>query len=107
MTSPMRSWCLSHVSPSQQQYLWQRCPDEACAPARVCCCSCLSPCTRIAACWPHGLPSYLLCPSAVSFRRPASRPAAPHRGDLAVNVALGITLLWLPLSIAGEPLSTH
>lgn len=29
-------------------------------------------------------------------------PAAPHRGDLAVNVALGITLLWLPLSIAGE-----
>lgn len=24
----------------------------------------------------------------------------PHRGDLAVNVALGITLLWLPLSIA-------
>ena len=27
--------------------------------------------------------------------------AAPHRGDLAVNVALGITLIWLPLSIAG------
>lgn len=25
---------------------------------------------------------------------------APHRGDLAVNVALGITLIWLPLSIA-------
>lgn len=31
---------------------------------------------------------------------PAPLPAAPHRGDLAVNVALGITLLWLPLSIA-------
>lgn len=30
------------------------------------------------------------------------RAAAPHRGDLAVNVALGITLIWLPLSIAGE-----
>ncbi|KAI7839842.1 hypothetical protein COHA_006427 [Chlorella ohadii] len=26
--------------------------------------------------------------------------SAPHRGDLAVNVALGITLIWLPLSIA-------
>lgn len=24
----------------------------------------------------------------------------PHRGDLAVNLALGITLLWLPLSVA-------
>lgn len=26
--------------------------------------------------------------------------SAPHRGDLAVNVALGATLLWLPLTIA-------
>lgn len=34
--------------------------------------------------------------------RPLLPPAAPHRGDLAVNVALGITLIWLPLSIAGE-----
>lgn len=25
---------------------------------------------------------------------------APHRGDLAVNVALGATLLWLPLTAA-------
>ena len=24
----------------------------------------------------------------------------PHRGDIAVNVALGTTLLWLPLTIA-------
>lgn len=26
--------------------------------------------------------------------------SGPHMGDLAVNVALGTTLLWLPLSIA-------
>jgi hypothetical protein len=26
--------------------------------------------------------------------------SAPHRGDLAVNIALGATLVWLPLSIA-------
>ena len=26
--------------------------------------------------------------------------SAPHRGDLAVNVALGATLLWLPLTAA-------
>ena len=26
--------------------------------------------------------------------------SAPHRGDLAINVALGVTLVWLPLSIA-------
>lgn len=24
----------------------------------------------------------------------------PHRGDIAVNVALGTTLLWLPLTVA-------
>lgn len=26
--------------------------------------------------------------------------SAPHRGDLAINMALGVTLVWLPLSIA-------
>jgi hypothetical protein len=25
---------------------------------------------------------------------------APHRGDLAINLALGATLLWLPLTAA-------
>lgn len=43
-------------------------------------------------------------PTHAHRHRPVSPPpraaAAPHRGDLAVNVALGITLLWLPLSIA-------
>ena len=31
----------------------------------------------------------------------ATAAAAPARGDLLVNLALGATLLWLPLSIAG------
>lgn len=26
--------------------------------------------------------------------------SAPHRGDLAINIAFGATLLWLPLTIA-------
>ena len=24
----------------------------------------------------------------------------PHRGDMAINIALGTTLLWLPLTVA-------
>jgi hypothetical protein len=58
------------------------------------------------ACLPACLPLFLLssslpsCPALLFL--PPCYPAAPHRGDLAVNVALGITLLWLPLSIAGE-----
>lgn len=46
-------------------------------------------------------------PSATDASSSVAHPlaAAPHRGDLAVNVALGITLIWLPLSIAGEACS--
>jgi hypothetical protein len=68
-------------------------------------------------CWHCDLPSCYSClraqvqPGCASFQplfadltvSSLVRAAAPHRGDLAVNLALGFTLLWLPLSVAGEP----
>jgi hypothetical protein len=60
--------------------------------------------------WPYAPCATLPCPSeklekveydytgeSVHYEGP------PHRGDLAVNMALGTTLLWLPLTFAGAP----
>lgn len=43
---------------------------------------------------PAEQPKYDFSDEKVHFESP------PHRGDLATNVALGATLLWLPLTIA-------